>query len=233
LDNGKIKITGFRRIFDDNDIYFLSYLLILTVSFLLYFFYLNKGDAVQWMLLHHSVLPDFFFKWITWLGDGLTVAIIIVMFLFIQYKYVIFLATSTLFASILIQILKQLVFPENHRPVLFFLERAIAIEPIFGVSLHSHFSFPSGHAGAAFVLYTGIALITRHKLLKMVCLAIAVLVAISRVWLSQHFLVDIMAGSVIGISSSVVFWWFFNRTNWFHSDSLNKRLYFNTIPGLF
>jgi membrane-associated phospholipid phosphatase len=233
LDNRKNKIISFRNIFDSNDVFFLSYLIVLTIAFLLYFFYLEHGDAVQWMLLHHSAVPDFFFKWITWLGDGWVVTIIILMFLFVRYKYAIYLGTSTLFASLLIQVLKQLVFSDVKRPLLFFLNQDIAIQPIDGVNLHSYFSFPSGHAGAAFVLYTGIALLTNNKLLKMTCLVIAVLVAVSRIWLSQHFLTDVMAGSVIGLSSAVFFWWFFNRMKWFHSDMLNNRLFFKSISPVF
>jgi membrane-associated phospholipid phosphatase len=36
-------------------------------------------------------------------------------------------------------------------------------------------------------------------------------VAFSRVYLSQHFLVDVLAGSLLGTLSALFFYWYFQR----------------------
>ena len=63
-------------------------------------------------------------------------------------------------------------------------------------------SFPSGHATQAFALFTFAALITPFKKYQLLILLVAILVAVSRIYLLQHFFQDVLAGSFIGISVS-------------------------------
>jgi membrane-associated phospholipid phosphatase len=61
-------------------------------------------------------------------------------------------------------------------------------------------SFPSGHTMAAFSLYTLLALLTARYAPKWGYLfaLLAVLTGISRMFLAQHFLPDVLAGALIG-----------------------------------
>jgi membrane-associated phospholipid phosphatase len=68
-------------------------------------------------------------------------------------------------------------------------------------------SFPSGHTLSAFALYGFLAFSSKNKTVSTVLLlALAVLVAISRVYLLQHFLQDILMGSVLGVGLAI-FWY--------------------------
>lgn len=69
-----------------------------------------------------------------------------------------------------------------------------AIDPL--VSLPSSTSFPSGHAATAFATATAVAVL--YPRLKWPLLAVAALVALSRVYLGVHFWTDILVGSLLG-----------------------------------
>jgi membrane-associated phospholipid phosphatase len=49
-----------------------------------------------------------------------------------------------------------------------------------------------------------LAILTENKTLKMAYFIFASLAAFSRVYLSQHFLMDAMAGSIIGILTVII-----------------------------
>ncbi len=67
------------------------------------------------------------------------------------------------------------------------------------------YSFPSGHAGMIFVLFTSFFLIHRNKHFIPFFIFPA-LVAYSRVFFGVHTYLDIIAGSIIGIAIPVIVW---------------------------
>lgn len=68
-------------------------------------------------------------------------------------------------------------------------------------------SFPSGHTGAAFALYVGLALIvfwnTESRLWRTLAVVMAAViplaVALSRMYRGMHFLTDVIGGAVLGL----------------------------------
>ena len=65
------------------------------------------------------------------------------------------------------------------------------------VSLPGDASFPSGHTSASFAAVT--ALILDKHFLRWPCLILAVLIALSRLYLYVHFPTDVAAGALLGI----------------------------------
>lgn len=61
-------------------------------------------------------------------------------------------------------------------------------------------SFPSGHATAVFAVAWCVARCTNTRRAKAVTLAVALLVATTRVALAKHFFADTLAGAAIGIA---------------------------------
>jgi membrane-associated phospholipid phosphatase len=83
-------------------------------------------------------------------------------------------------------------------------------------------SFPSGHALSAFALFFCLLFVSRSHFLKILFFILALLAAYSRVYLSQHWLIDIYVGSIIGFLFSLLFYSVFYHTNkW---QSLNTTL---------
>lgn len=60
------------------------------------------------------------------------------------------------------------------------------------------FSFPSNHAANAFVIASISGLYFKNKSLIMTLFALALIVALSRVYLGQHYPTDILAGAIFG-----------------------------------
>jgi membrane-associated phospholipid phosphatase len=77
------------------------------------------------------------------------------------------------------------------------------------VSLPESHSFPSGHAATAFAAATVVAVL--YPRLRAPLLALAVMVALSRVYLGVHFWSDILVGSLLGVVIGVTTARFFQR----------------------
>lgn len=71
----------------------------------------------------------------------------------------------------------------------------------FGIDL-SDYSFPSGHTTASFSLATSLALnIPRFTI---IVLFLAMLIAISRIYLGVHYPTDVVAGLILGVGSAII-----------------------------
>jgi membrane-associated phospholipid phosphatase len=77
-----------------------------------------------------------------------------------------------------------------------------------GVEILHSFSFPSGHSATAFALFLCLSLITRKKIMQLLYFILACLIAYSRIYLSQHFLMDAVAGSLIGVFTVLLYYYF-------------------------
>jgi len=69
-------------------------------------------------------------------------------------------------------------------------------------------SFPSGHTTAAFALYSLLSLMIgqERKRWGLAFALLAILVGISRIFLVQHFLIDVLAGALLGLMLSGLVW---------------------------
>lgn len=70
-------------------------------------------------------------------------------------------------------------------------------------------SFPSGHTLAAFALYSLLALMAGRRFERwgLPLAFLAILVGVSRIFLMQHFLVDILGGAFLGLLLSQTVWY--------------------------
>jgi membrane-associated phospholipid phosphatase len=73
-------------------------------------------------------------------------------------------------------------------------------------------SFPSGHTMSAFALAIGLVYLFKlNRGLWIFPLVGAVIVGISRVYLVQHFLKDVLAGSLLGVLIGLIIVWLHQR----------------------
>jgi len=190
----------------ENRAFFLPYLVFLSIGGLIILLF-PKTEIHLFINQHHHFIADTFFKIITHLGDGILIAIVILLFLFMKYRYAIVVALSNIFITLVVQAFKRYILPEITRPVLVFAQEK-DLHLVDGITIFTDHSFPSGHSATAFSLYLMFALICRNKSLKLVSFFVAFLIAFSRMYLSQHFLIDIYFGSLIGaVFTSVFFFW--------------------------
>ena len=166
----------------------------------------NHGDVVLWLNSHHSPFADTFFKYWTQLGDGLLLGIVALVVLFFNYYNFFVLMISIALQTVFVHIFKQWLAAGEPRPKTYFADRVGELNFIEGVRVNAFDSFPSGHTASAFTLAFFLIIITKNKTVQVIILITAILVGLSRVYLLQHFLVDIYIGSVFGIISVLLAW---------------------------
>jgi len=105
-------------------------------------------------------------------------------------------------SSLLVQLLKKLVFAPSPRPmgVIEWSQTQLATD----LELPLQFAFPSGHTTTAFVFFTLIAMHWRRPAIQIFAAFCAITVAVSRVYLMAHWITDVMAGAVLGMSIALV-----------------------------
>lgn len=167
----------------------------------------SKGEAHLIINRYHAEFCDHFFFFVTYLGDGYTVVAAVILLCFIKYRYALLMAVSNILAAGATQLLKHTLFADQLRPKKYF-EGIAELKLIPWVENYSYNSFPSGHTTAAFATFLCLALIIENKALKFLMFAIALTIGFSRIYLSQHFLNDVMAGSAIGVAITLLVYHF-------------------------
>ena len=181
--------------------FFYSYLVLLIAAV---FFLVNNGKANSFILLngYHRNWLDYFFIAYTNLGDGIFAILLALFYFFVLKKRKLGVVLLLAYAStgIFAQIIKPLL--HSPRPLVYFRPEHF---PFFIDSIiHAgNNSFPSGHTVTAFAIATVLAFYTTNKMQYVLLLLAAALVAFSRVYLSQHFLLDVLAGSFIGLLGGI------------------------------
>ena len=185
-----------------HNIYFAGLLSVLLFST---FFLLLNGKAAAFISLnsYHPFLLNVFFINYTFMGDGIF-ALCLTAVLFFYYKrrqQGLAVLYSFLISGLIVQLIKNLV--DSPRPRLFF-EAGQYLHFIDGISLANNSSFPSGHTATAFAIATVMVLLMKDKSWQLLILIAAVLVGYSRIYLAQHFLLDVIIGAVTGSTSGIL-----------------------------
>lgn len=160
---------------------------------------INKFDynIIKWIQdnIQNSFL-DVIFKIITELGDKM-VFILIVMILFwaVNKRF----AYKFLFAFIGSAFINQVAKMAIQRPRPFKEDGIISIGSETGGS-----SFPSGHSQSSAVIFYGLndEYGKRNKIIRAILIGILILVPLSRMYLAQHYLTDVVVGTLIGLLSA-------------------------------
>jgi membrane-associated phospholipid phosphatase len=145
---------------------------------------------------------DSFFKYITYVGDGAFILLLVLLMLFINMQRALTVLLCYGVSTGITQGIKYNFFKDADRPSLIFETLHIPLKLVEGVDVNIHKSFPSGHATAAFSLFFCLSFFSKTNSTKIICFIAALLVAFSRVYLSEHFFEDITAGSLIGVAFS-------------------------------
>lgn len=206
------------------------------MMFVLYFFtaiaivaFLEKGTFLLWLNERHNPFGNVFFRYVTLLGEFHIYILVGVALLIYRYYYAILLVLVGGIHYLIVQFLKQIVF-NTGRPTAFLQDAGKQFNVVEGVNIESLFGMPSGHTASAFTLAVLLICLTKNKLLQVFYMLLAILVAISRVYLLQHFMVDTIVGALIGFFISGLLWWYFTYKRpsiLYNKKSLQRGLIFN------
>jgi membrane-associated phospholipid phosphatase len=212
---GKFLFAIFKRC----EVFLYPYFLLVIFSLAMLVIF-GKATTHIWSDQHHLPFLDSWFYYYTYVGDGTFVIILALLLLLYKVLYSIYIATSYAISSLVSTILKHIL--DTSRPMKFFQGTDYELHYVKGVNVYLDYSFPSGHSASAFALFLTLSMLTAYKGFRVLFLFLAVLVAYSRIYLSQHFLIDTIGGSAIGVIT--VFFCSYLYQN-LHGEWLEKPIY--------
>lgn len=158
------------------------------------------GKIPLFLLLNGNAGPmaDIFFRYWTNMGDGIWWLILFFWLWRFRKSFLPLYIAAFVFSTLFTQVPKKLFFPDMARPT-----KAIAdlsqVHTVAGVELHQTNSFPSGHTATAFTFYLLAVLFFPNRKTVMIGFVLAALVGYSRVYLAQHFPMDLGAGMLAAV----------------------------------
>ena len=129
--------------------------------------------------------------------------LVVLLVAYYQRKKLLLVLCCIAVSTLLAQAGKHLLFPDELRPAADPKELP-AIHTVPGVELHTSQSFPSGHTSAAFSIFLLACHLISHKSVVPMGFLLALGVGYSRIYLAQHFPVDVAAGMVVGSITIVI-----------------------------
>lgn len=208
----------------ENPYFFYSYALFLVIGFFILIF-TDKGYVNILFNDYRNTQLDLFFIYSSKMGEGLYFSIILVILTLSRFRYLVLGLSVYLGSGLISQILKNIF--DIDRPKIFFGDSGLATF-VENVEIYSHLSFPSGHSTSGFAIFLFLSVITKNKKYGLLFLLCAVFVATSRVFLMQHFFIDIYFGSLIGVFFTIIFLNLFEnserikKSNWYNFSMLDK-----------
>lgn len=138
----------------------------------------------------------------------------VVLLLFYRAGWATFLASNLLLSTLFVQPIKHII--GAPRPLTWFAENMpdVSLPLVEGVRMNYWLSFPSGHTTTFFVLFFSLSIILcaenikGKNILSFLCFLCATFGAYTRIYLSQHFALDIFAGILIAVCSTLVLYFF-------------------------
>lgn len=182
-------------------------ILFLLLPFLIVMLYLilayGKGPSHLLVNSWHSPEADFFFKYMTQIGDGIFFVVVILLLSFIRFRWALYQLLAALLTLFVVAMSKKVFFKGMARPSRYF-ENTEVLHLVDGVRIYADNTFPSGHTITAVAIFVILLFIVKNRYLKVLFVILAILAGFSRVYLSQHFLVDVFSGVIIGLLIAVL-----------------------------
>ena len=141
---------------------------------------------------------DIFFSFWTNLGDGVIWVIVAGLILKYRKKQLPLLIAVIVISTLITQLTKNYIVPAEPRPTAA-ITKTNLIHTVTGVELHTAYSFPSGHTATAFCIFLMGCWLINKRWVVPVGFVYALLVGYSRIYLAQHFPLDVGAGMFVAI----------------------------------
>lgn len=187
-----------------NRLFLLFTLMLIVVMGVLLGVY-DKGELHLLLNSHHDALLDFVMRYYTLIAEY-GVWVVAVCLLFYKSGAAVLVAASSLLSGAVTQIIKHQVGAE--RPLVWFAHHMPQeqLQLVDGVTMSMYNSFPSGHTTTFFALAMALSFIVTmsgatekgRRISQVLFFFLAALGGYSRIYLSQHFASDVLAGCVIG-----------------------------------
>ena len=247
-----IRCSAFIQLVKNNAV-FITLSLILFGVLGLAILCIPKGELHLLLCDHHTYARDIFYRYYTKIAEYLPYLVCIFVFLFGRAGDAAMSAGCLAGAELTTQIIKHIV--NAPRPLTWFAANMpeIQLPVVEGVKMHHWFSFPSGHTTTFFALAFVLSILATEKikqanpnvqpdgegqaskrlnrilvcsLLQAVLFVLAALGAYSRIYLSQHFALDVFAGMGVGLTFTCLIYALFSHwksEKWYNFRVFSKK----------
>ena len=158
----------------------------------------GKNEAFLYLNANLGLIADKVFEYSSYLAEGwIWIPYFIVLVGFFK-KDTAFILMNFLVSTLLTQFAKNYIFNTAMRPMASGLD-ATQIHTVPGVEIHTFNSFPSGHTATAFTLFLLTTYLFPNKYAFVIFLFYALACSYSRVYLAQHFPLDLAGGIVVAL----------------------------------
>ena len=180
------------------------FFLIMAIFFPFLFF--DKGDILLFVNGQRTPFLDSVFIKASSLGNAVTVAFVVILVLRFKLKWLAIFLLAFVFQILLVLLFKKGFYSGELRPYLYFYRSGLGnlIHLVEGVKIRYINSFPSGHTATIFFLVSFFALLSRNRSASWILLTLGLVVGLSRIYLVQHFFVDVYFGILFGTLSSIL-----------------------------
>jgi membrane-associated phospholipid phosphatase len=193
-------------------------LFLLFSAFGLFILQTDQLTAFRMLTRWHSSAGNIFFRGVTFLGDGLFIIGLAIVFIFLKkYQWATGVIVGYLLSGLFAQLVKKIF--NRPRPKAVFEAIGQKVYEVPGVDVHLHGSFPSGHTASAFALAIFMLLVLPYRWYSWLLMVGVCGVGYSRMYLSQHFPEDVWAGAIIGTLSGLLVAGWLNRYQQKHPNS--------------
>ena len=203
-----------------NNAVFIGLSLTLIIALGLALIWVPKGELHLWLCDHHTPAGDVFFRYYTHVAEWFPYVLCVAVLLFGRIGDGVFASSAMLLSTLTTQVFKHIV--QAPRPLTWFSMHMPDVQlPLAeGVKMNLWLSFPSGHTTSFFALaFVASILLTKQPkmprtssiIIQLLLFVAAALGGYSRIYLSQHFALDVFAGIVVGTLLCVISFAIFNR----------------------
>lgn len=178
---------------------------ILIVVLLFPLIWINKGEILLLVNGLRTPFWDTFFIRASSFGNAITVAFAVLLVLRFRFKWLAIFLLAFAFQVMLVLLFKKGLYAGELRPYLYFQRSGLGhlLHLVEGVKIRYVNSFPSGHTATIFFLVSFFALLSRNKTASWILMVFGLMVGLSRIYLVQHFYVDVYFGILFGTLSSI------------------------------
>ena len=216
-----------------NNALFIALSLILAVVLGLALLYVQKGELHLLLCDRHTPARDIFYKYYTQVAEWFPYVVCVCLLLFSRIGDGVCASAAMIFSALTTQLFKHII--NAPRPLTWFEQNLpdIQLPLVEGVRMNYWFSFPSGHTTSFFALAFVVSIVATKKLhgpwtvaIQLVLFIAAMLGAYSRIYLSQHFSSDVLAGIIVGVLVSILSYAIFMRfedKKWYNYRVFSKK----------
>jgi membrane-associated phospholipid phosphatase len=185
--------------------------IILAVVILPYVLLYDKSVSLLYINSHFTPFLDVVMYHITRLPELAYIIFVIILGLFTEKRMFLTIAVAMALSALLIILFKHQLFTDFDRPFHWLNTNKVPFHHVKGIRLHSNNSFPSGHTLAAFSALALVGFVSGKGWIQFLLFLLACISGYSRVYVAQHYLMDIYAGALIGFTIALLCYYIFHR----------------------